>query len=120
MKKYLVTFLLFTLSIFGQSKTISVVYKAELFEEDKEFTSEFLEKMHKDAIKNSKFIRFNLLINGYATKFYDLPCLIISNENEKNLLKAFLGYTGILYTYKDTIFAESNFLGKRKLVEKSL
>ena len=58
MKKTLFLFLFFSISIFGQQRTISVEYKTELFEQETEIPDEFLKNMYKDALSNSKNRRF--------------------------------------------------------------
>ena len=120
MKKTLFLFLFFSSSIFGQQRTISVEYKTELFEQETEIPDEFLKNMYKDALSNSKLVRFNLLIHDNVAKFYDLPCLSISNNNAKNFMLAWMGYTGIIYTKKDSVYSESMFLDSNKLVKNTL
>lgn len=120
MKKYLVAVLLFSISLFAQQKNISVEYKAELFDDEKEVPNEILKQMIQQALSDSKLVRFNLLIQDKTAKFYDLPSMSISDSNSKTFLLAMLGFVGTIYTHNDTIYSGNNLFGKNKLVQKPM
>ena len=119
MKKILFLFLFFNLAF--TQKNLFVTYRVNIADEDIFKGNANLRALFDKARNDAYNIKFGLICKKESSLFYNIENIISLNENSTSNPSSliFTGYSGEIYTEKDTLFSYSKILANNTYIKTS-